>query len=118
MATYLAPNLISVDAILQHGGKSVTIQAIVDSGAQTSIIDRQATSGLNLIMGDRIAFSGVGNTQTYGFTSTIDKIIIAENKDCTASNAPVIIGDLGLGGGIQALLGDPFMRQVGMIIDY
>lgn len=105
---------VRVNVTLQNGSRSVDVVALHDDGADAfAFIDPSIATQLGLTLGGSISFSGVTGGAT-GFNSTVSKITVKENPDCSVVNAPVIVGPVSVPN-VSMLLGQHFMQSVNMV---
>jgi hypothetical protein len=121
MAQLLAnKRFVSVDVTLTYKGKSVVVPAAIDTGASDfGFLDAAVANGLGLPLGDKVGYSGVGGVPQEGWFRAVDSAFINENKKCQVNNFEILAGTLGAEQyGIKMLVGQDFMRTVGMNLKF
>lgn len=101
---------------IAYGGRSVDAIALHDTGAETyAFIDESIASVLGLTRGDAVAYSGIAG-DSVGFKSEVSRVSILDNPDCSLDKVPVIVGRVTVPN-VQVLIGEYFMRSVGMVTE-
>ena len=109
-----------VDVLFENKGRTQKVRAMIDTGALSAyaFLDSSLAASLGIAPGKMSAgYTGVGGAQQFGWTSNVDRLSIVGNPSCSIQNAPVLFGKLNFPG-IDALIGDSFITQLKMILDY
>jgi hypothetical protein len=96
-----------------YGGRSVDAIALHDTGAETyAFLDESIATQLGLTKGEAIGYSGIAGS-SIGFKSEVSRVSLLDNADCSLDKVPVIVGQVSVPN-VQLLIGEYFMRSVGM----
>jgi len=108
---------LSIPLTLGHGGRTLSMDGLLDTGAEHFIVitDRMA-SKLGLTRGQATACYGVGDNIVCGWQTTIDRVSIAGQPQCTLDKVSAFIIPE-ITPGTDILIGEYFLRSVKAKID-
>ena len=116
MTTAIPRQFINVDLVLEHKGVKRTVPAALDTGAEVYLaMDRSDAEALKLPQGKEVMHTGIGGGQI-GFETVVDFASIGGAPECILARVPISVLDLDING-VRALIGEHFMRLLGMKLD-
>ena len=116
MTTATPRQFINVDLVLEHKGLKRIVPAALDTGAEVYIaMDKSDAEALKLPPGKEVMHTGIGGGQI-GFETVVDLASIGGAPECILARVPISVLDLDING-VRALVGEHFMRLLGMKLD-
>ena len=104
---------IRLNVRISYRGRSVDAVALHDTGAETyAFLDNSIAERLGLPRGSAVGYAGIAGSSV-GFNSEVDSFQVLGNSDCAIGKMPVVVGQVTVPN-VEALVGEYFMRSVGM----